>query len=139
MAVVSVWVSDTCHARTPRDSASAAAAPWSASDGRAAVVVAHHLDVAERERAQAGAECLHRRFLGPEAHRQTRHRIVVLVRVLLLTVGEETVRERHPPLQREPEPLDLDQVGPQAADPEGGVDHDGRFSASGRRGRRPAR
>src|SRR5829696_5416188 len=89
--------------------------------GRAAVVVAHHLHIAEREGTQAGTEGLHHRFLGAEAHGQARDRVVVLVGVALLTIGEETGRECSPALQREPEALDLDQVGAEAADPEGRV------------------
>src|SRR5262249_12871918 len=57
-----------------------------------------------------------------EAHRETRHRVVVLVGVPLLAIGEEASGQRRPPGEREPEALDLHQVGAEAPDPERWID-----------------
>ena len=77
------------------------------------------LDVAQRELPEPDAHRLHHRFLGREARREARHRLPVAERVLALGVAEEPLGDARPPLEREPEPVALDQVDadPQHDDP----------------------
>ena len=118
IAVVSVCVSESCHACTPRSSASAAAAPCSASDGRAAVV-AYDLDLAEAERAEADAQRLHHRLLGAEAQPPGCCTGSCCPYAYSCSPSVKSRSESvRPARQREAEPRDLDQVGPEAADPE---------------------
>ena len=88
---------------------------------RLAAVGASHLDVAEFEVAQADAQGLHHRFLRREACREALGGVVLREPVLPLTVGEEALRQRGSPLQGEPEPPDLHEVGAQAHDHSGSV------------------
>ena len=135
MAVASVCVSDSCHARTPprlgqrgrraveRERRRAAASSRTTSTSRngnapsptpSAFIVAS-LAPKRAARLGTGSCCPYAYSCSPSVKRRS--------------------GERGAPLQREPEPLDLDQVGPEP-DPER---HGPAFSASGRRGRRPAR
>ena len=74
MATPSVWVSDRWKVPAPRAPASSAAEPCSTRYGRVARGALPrrpaHLDVGQREAADAGAERLHHRLLGGEARRQ---------------------------------------------------------------------
>ena len=83
-------------------------------DGRAAAL-AHHLDVAQLERAQAHAQRLHHRLLGAEPGREPGRRVVVTERVGALLVAEQPFGQPRPATHRQPEAVDLDQVG---ADPD---------------------
>jgi len=83
---------ETCHQRTPRRAASAAARPSSEKAGRP-VVTPDDLDVAEVGGPDADPERLQDRFFGRETGSQAGGGILTGLGVGTLAVGEETARQ----------------------------------------------
>src|SRR5262249_28260368 len=72
--------------------------------GRRAAPTAHHLHVAELERAQPHAQRLHDRLLGAEPSREPGRGVVVAEGVGAFVVAEQTLGQVRPAPHREPEP-----------------------------------
>ncbi len=111
IAMLSVCVSVRSHRPTPRSPAISAARRCSDELGLPARELAH-LHVTHRELPQPDPHGLHHRFLRREPGRERRHRLAVTERVLALTLAEQPLGDARPAGECEPEPLALDQVGP---------------------------